>query len=496
MMLRRWALAVATALCGAGTGAAALPDSLSDAVDGATCDYFNRGAGGLWHRRGGDWLDADGKAYGDTPFGSAAVADGNPRAPVQIEVTALVADWLGKRRDPAYGMLVRSVGPRQGISDLGSRESPDRSLRPTLTLQFADGSRRVLDAMADTYLDCTTENGLGAEGRLKAGREYNAVLRFELPVDLGASKLVRATVALAVLKQYGESALGAFAVAPPPSPDAAPKPGLAAGFDGDRGIERHPDVYFATGFEGSLWQTEWTDYDLRSAASTVERDDERMFQPFRGKALRVKLAKGVNLGLDLRYEFRKKGGVEPDEAYFRYYLRFASDWAPDLDGGKLPGFAGTYGRAGWGMRRSTGADGWSMRGGFFVQPTKANPYRNRTAIGTYAYQVDTADPSGDPWRWPLGRLGSLENNRWYSVEQYFKVNTPGKRDGILRAWIDGKLAFERTGIRVRDVPEIKIEAVWFNVYHGGIAPSPRDMHLYIDNVVVSKSYIGPAKGSP
>jgi hypothetical protein len=207
----------------------------------------------------------------------------------------------------------------------------------------------------------------------------------------------------------------------------------------------------------------------------------------------------VNLGLDLRYDFRKKGGSEPDEAYFRYYLRFANDWNPDLDGGKLPGFAGTYGRAGWGMRKSTGTDGWSMRGGFFVRPSGANPYRNHTSIGTYAYHADTSEPSGEPWRWPFGRLGALENNRWYSIEQHFKVNTPGKRDGVLRAWVDGRLVFERKGIRVRDVPELKVEGVWFNVYHGGIAPSPRDMHLYIDNVVIAKRYIGPAvfrKASP
>ena len=32
-----------------------------------------------------------------------------------------------------------------------------------------------------------------------------------------------------------------------------------------------------------------------------------------------------------------------------------------------------------------------------------------------------------------------------------------------------------------------------NVYHGGSTPSPRDMSLYIDNVVVAKRYIGPLR---
>lgn len=29
----------------------------------------------------------------------------------------------------------------------------------------------------------------------------------------------------------------------------------------------------------------------------------------------------------------------------RYYLRFGDNWKPVVDGGKLPGFAGTYNKA-------------------------------------------------------------------------------------------------------------------------------------------------------
>ena len=33
-----------------------------------------------------------------------------------------------------------------------------------------------------------------------------------------------------------------------------------------------------------------------------------------------------------------------------------------------------------------------------------------------------------------------------------------------------------------------------NVYHGGTAVSPYDQHLYVDNLVIASSYIGPARG--
>ena len=58
---------------------------------------------------------------------------------------------------------------------------------------------------------------------------------------------------------------------------------------------------------------------------------------------------------------------------------------------------------------------------------------------------------------------------------------------------DGRLAFEKTDIRFRDVDKLKIEQIWMNVYHGGTKPSPYDQHLFIDNVVIAKKYIGLRK---
>ena len=107
------------------------------------------------------------------------------------------------------------------------------------------------------------------------------------------------------------------------------------------------------------------------------------------------------------------------------------------------------------------------------------------------------DHYGDGWVWQNDYRGFLENNRWYCIEQYLKLNTlsennaHGNADGILRAWVDGRLAFEKTDIRFRHVDKLRIEQVWMNVYHGGTKPSPYDQHLYVDNVVIAAKYIGP-----
>jgi hypothetical protein len=145
------------------------------------------------------------------------------------------------------------------------------------------------------------------------------------------------------------------------------------------------------------------------------------------------------------------------------------------------------------MRKSDGSNGWSARGAFFRQAASGSEaFTALRGIGSYAYLADLKGDSGSVWGWGLGRTGLLQKNRWYSVEQQVKLNTPGSSDGELRAWIDGHLVFERTGLRFRDVPTLKIESLWMNVYHGGTAKAPTDLTLFIDNLVIARRYIGPA----
>jgi hypothetical protein len=127
---------------------------------------------------------------------------------------------------------------------------------------------------------------------------------------------------------------------------------------------------------------------------------------------------------------------------------------------------------------------------------EGNPLAGLTPIGNYCYHADMKGYYGNVWIWQEGYRGFLENNRWYCVEQYLKLNAPGEKDGIIRAWIDGRPAFEKTDIRFRLVDKLKIEQIWMNVYHGGKKPSPYDQHLYIDNVVIARKYIGPMKQQP
>ena len=268
-------------------------------------------------------------------------------------------------------------------------------------------------------------------------------------------------------------------------------PGLAVRYPQDRGIEDDPDVIFATGFEPEDWLSAWSYAQVEPHSyRTIAAAPGLGFEPLVGKALEVVLFKGHSMALNMLYKFKQETGEEPEEVYFRYYLRLGRDWQPSVQGGKFPGIAGTYDKAGWGGRRSDGFNGWSMRGSFGLIGRQGAP-AGHTPVGTYAYHAHLAGTYGEHWPWSLAGSGALARERWYCIEQYVKMNSLRWDDGVMRVWIDGALALNERTVRYRHVERLKIDRIWMNIYHGGRAKSPRDMHLFIDNVVVARRYIGP-----
>ena len=151
--------------------------------------------------------------------------------------------------------------------------------------------------------------------------------------------------------------------------------------------------------------------------------------------------------------------------------------------------AGTYDTAGWGGRKSNGTNGWSARGGFL----KALPGDGKTPIGNYVYHAGMTGFYGEEWTWNKSGGALLEKNKWYCVEQFVQLNELEKSDGVLVAWLDGREVFRQEGIRYRNSEQLKIEEVWFNVFHGGRARAANTLNLFIDNIVIAKEYIGPAQ---
>ena len=469
----------------------AIPRAQADetdwAEDSATRDSYN-GAGKLkWKNPMGDWHDARNVAQGDAPYATASPAKENEF--VEWDVTALVKEWVGGTF-PNQGFYLRMI-EGGGTLTFASRQRPEPAHHPQLVLS-SGGKTATLAAVADVHLEGSTHRSLGDSPALKISGGARTLLRF----DLRETKAVdRATLRLFLSARSGDKAtVGVFRCSQSHRlPPSEPEPGLAVRYPGDRGIEKDPDVVFATGFESEDWKKEWT--YAEGKLDPVDADPERGFEPFQGKALRGTMAQGGNGCMNVGYKFRDKTGSEPEEIYFRYYVRLGSTWNQTVDGGKMPGMAGRYGRAGNGGSKSDGFNGWSARGSFMKSISGENPLAGTHPIGTYCYHADMKGFFGEGWAWNNGYRGFLRTNRWYSVETYIKLNTvegkEGRKDGILRGWVDGRLAIEKTDIRFRHTEALNIEEIWLNVYHGGTAPCPHDQHLYVDNVVVARRYIGP-----
>jgi hypothetical protein len=72
----------------------------------------------------------------------------------------------------------------------------------------------------------------------------------------------------------------------------------------------------------------------------------------------------------------------------------------------------------------------------------------------------------------------LQRGRWMRIEQEVALNTPGRKDGLLRVWVDGEFKLERTDLAYRQDPAQGIRGVDASVYYSrpnhAWMPSPKD----------------------
>ncbi|MCP3976363.1 MAG: DNRLRE domain-containing protein, partial [bacterium] len=460
--------------------------------DGATRDFYNRSALLAWDRPFGDIVDANGWPSLTTPYALSVLQDDDTPGPQTWDVTSLVAEWVSGT--PNQGLSLQRTGGH-GPFDFYSREHGVAAERPKLTVATSAGTF-VLAPEADTSINTSTYQGFGDDTTLRvANGEHHSLLRFDLAQIPAATTISSATLQLWSYAEYGSSPfeVGVFRVFHDPGTLPAAQNGLAYSYDGDEGIDGHPDVYEHTTFTNTSWANVYANSDSPTLQVVSSGTG---FESLDGSALKITVPEGENTGSGVAFKFQDQTGSEPEEIFFRYYIRIDQSWDPTY-GGKFPGISGTYGVAGWGGRPSDGTNGWSARGLF--QPNvagAANPLYNTVPVGHYVYHAEQPTQWGDNVLWQEAYLGYLEKDRWYSIEQHLVLNTPGIDNGVLETWVDGRLAYRQTDWRWRDTTALKIEQIWLNVYHGGSDVPDQDISLYIDNIVIADSYIGPMKGAP
>lgn len=188
------------------------------------------------------------------------------------------------------------------------------------------------------------------------------------------------------------------------------------------------------------------------------------------------------------------GDAGHDCVHMRYWIRYA----PDYDqgnlhhtGGSLCGVAGNDKWAGMGTagKKPNGDDHFDMRvEGWRDWQRVAAPGQ----LMCYTYWMDMRrDRDGNFW----GNMLAPEpeqrflppRGEWHCIEQRIAVNTPGKPDGELAVWVDGKLYVHYVDMRWRSTADVRIKRIGLLVY---VHEARRDNTAWYDDLVVSTGYIG------
>lgn len=244
--------------------------------------------------------------------------------------------------------------------------------------------------------------------------------------------------------------------------------------------------YLVLPFEAgpSSWTPDWYDAVLGSRNRITQISDG-----VSGRAINVSVPAGSHFGTAAHYRFGDQGLSDPDELYYRYFIRLPTSFK-NYGTGKIPGPAGLYTSSGRGGTRPTDSDpGWSARMQFSPSTTPARS--NTTALGFYVYHRDQASSTGDSFIWDAS-AGLLTHGNWHCVEGHVSMNSPGVKDGVLEGWVDDQLAFYKDDFRFRGSADaaLGVKSFWFDTYYGGTGTAPGPLNVQFDELVLSPERIG------
>ncbi len=153
-------------------------------------------------------------------------------------------------------------------------------------------------------------------------------------------------------------------------------------------------------------------------------------------------------GAGWRMPFGKHAAAE-----MRYTLRFSKGF-DFVKGGKLPGLCGGPENVSGG-RPANGRNGFSAR----------LMWRRDGRGEAYVYHKNQKGDYGDSFAFPADFRFPTDTP--VEVRLAVAMNTPGRRDGSLRVWIDGRLLVDHADMEWRDVDTFGVDGLYFETFHGG-----------------------------
>ncbi|MBP2833221.1 T9SS type A sorting domain-containing protein [Aquimarina sp. U1-2] len=176
-----------------------------------------------------------------------------------------------------------------------------------------------------------------------------------------------------------------------------------------------------------------------------------------------------------------------DELYFSYRVYIPRDFEFRA-GAKLPGLGYQTNNRNMSLRLMWREDGLLE---FY------NHFETRPSWEDWTASVNWSltDPYDEQYG-PQPDQVKLKKGAWNHIEVYHKLNSPGKRNGIMRGWLNGELAINITNnedYRQREEGDIQLNTIYWSTFFGGSSDAfkpTKDQYAYFDDVVVSRTRIG------
>lgn len=162
------------------------------------------------------------------------------------------------------------------------------------------------------------------------------------------------------------------------------------------------------------------------------------------------------------------------EVYMSYNLKFGEEWNSTA-GGKLPGLRGF----------PEVSNGCPTSGEGFIA---MNMFKLGGRIISYHYDRTY---SSCPWSTEEYKYHNhyFSNGTWYNVTQRLVLNTftngSPNADGIKELWIDGKLIFQETNLKLVQDQDKGIDGAALSIFYGGDSEAYMPLHesdVYLDNI--------------
>ena len=98
----------------------------------------------------------------------------------------------------------------------------------------------------------------------------------------------------------------------------------------------------------------------------------------------------------------------------------------------------------------------------------------------------------------LGRIFRFNTSRWYTLEARYKLSAPGVGNGTVEIWVDGMKIYSASDLATcgNGLGDCSgIASIMLTAYHNSLDKTNWNGQQVVDNLVVSRAYIGPPSGS-